>query len=203
MGLGLIFIGCYSIYTMYFAQNIHIITTKPPTRNKADVDPAKKTDEQKNTYTVPPTHPRQLIIEKLGINANILPMKILSDTTLEAPKTAWDVGWYAQSALPGSGNGALLIDGHVNDALDQPGIFSNLTLLRPDDELTIERGDKQVFTYRIEKVEQKPTDQIDMNTLLHSAEADKEGVNLITCGGTYNNKRQTYNDRVLVYAVRR
>lgn len=168
----------------------------------ANVSGTKKTEQQKKAYTVPASHPRELKIPKLGIDANILSMGILKDGSLDAPKTAWDVGWYDESALPGSGQNALLIDGHVNDALNTPGVFYHLGTLKTGDDMQIERGDNELFTYKVVQVDQKPIDQVDMAKMLRSAEPGKEGLNLITCGGDYDYKRETYKDRILVYAVR-
>jgi hypothetical protein len=41
-----------------------------------------------------------------------------------------------------------------------------------------------------------------MAGMLKSTTKGKEGLNLITCGGVYDYKRQTYNDRILVYSER-
>jgi len=173
-----------------------------PAPAKAHVDSTKKTPEQKLSYDVPGNRPKNLIIESLDITANILPMGILADGALDAPKSAWDVGWYNQSALPGSGQDALLIDGHVNDALNTPGVFYNIHTLAPDDTMQIERGDGTIYTYKVTQVEQKPIEQVDMAKMLRSVNPEVEGLNLITCGGEYDHERQTYQDRILVYAVR-
>ena len=176
-------------------------STHPPTISKSSIDGTKKTTKQKAEYTVPADHPRELSIAKLGIDANILPVGLLAGSVLDAPKTAWDVGWYNQSSLPGADSGALLIDGHVNDELSQPGVFYSIGSLKSGDEIKVERGDRQLLTYKVVTVEQKPTDQVDMAKLLASATPGKQGLNLITCGGTYNYQKKSYTDRVLVYAV--
>jgi LPXTG-site transpeptidase (sortase) family protein len=187
------------IYSDFYAP---LPTPKQPAFAAPGGQVAQKTNEQKAAYSVPPTHPRELIIETLGINANIVPVGTLKDNTLNAPKTAWDAGWYDQSALPGVNAGALLLDGHVNDALNTPGVFYKLHTLKTGDIIKIERGDKQLFTYRVVTIEQTPIEQVDMNKLLRPITSEKEGLNLITCGGTYDSTRKTYNDRVLVYTER-
>lgn len=203
MGIALLLIitGLYGIYYFSLSKAPQATPLKQPAFTQSSVLPTQPTDQQRQAYQVPPDQPRQLIIDTLHINANILPMHTLKSGELETPKTAWEVGWYAQSALPGSTKGALLIDGHVNDALNQPGVFFHLGQLQPNDTLQIQRGDSQMFTYQVKKVEQVPTAQVDMSKLLVS-HGDKEGLNLITCGGTYDKARQTYSDRVIVYAAR-
>lgn len=199
---GFVLVISYMAYRDFFAPQPELSSLKQPQFTTSGASGAPKTAEQKNNYTVPPSHPRELIIDKLGIDTNIVPVATTKNNALDAPKTAWDVGWYDQSALPGASTGALLIDGHVNDALHTPGIFFSLHTLRANDEIKIERGDKQLFTYKVVSVEQIPLAQVDMNKLLGSITPEKEGLNIITCGGTYNKERKTYDDRVLVYAER-
>lgn len=163
-------------------------------------EPTKKTDQEKAAYTVPANHPRQLIIDALAINANILPMGVTKDGAMDAPGSAWDAGWYTKSALPGVGSGSLVIDGHINDTLNQPGIFYSLARLTKGDQITIERGDMQRFSYSVTSIEQIPVQDVTMSELLNAPTDAKEGLSLITCGGTYDEKQQTYTDRVVVRA---
>jgi LPXTG-site transpeptidase (sortase) family protein len=189
-------------WAYYMSPKTQQILVSQPSVSKAEVDGTQKTPQQKAAYSVPPERPRQLIIDSLGVNANILPMGALKSGALDAPKTAWDVGWYSASALPGSGYGALLIDGHVNDSIDRPGVFAAIGTLKNGDVLKIQRGDGVEFSYSTKLVEQKPINQVDMNKLLRPITEGKEGVNLITCGGTYNKQLKTYDDRILVYSER-
>ncbi|MFI5212739.1 MAG: class F sortase [Candidatus Saccharimonadales bacterium] len=194
--------GAWLAMALYFAPPA--ATPQAIRQPKSDIAASSvppKTPEVKRAYSVPADHPRELIIKRLGIDTNILSMGTLSDGTLAAPATAWDVGWYNQSSLPGTGEGALLIDGHVNDALGTPGIFYRLHDLQTGDTIQIERGDKQLLTYSIVKVDQVPVDQVDMTSMMRSVTPGTQGLNLITCGGTYNQARKTYDDRILVYAV--
>jgi len=191
-------IGGYGFY----ASNQKGQEIAQPKLAKSNVTSVKKTEKEKLSYDVPTNHPRKLIIDRLSIDAVVEPMGILQNGALEAPKTAWDVGWYNKSALPGSDENALLIDGHVNDALDSPGVFYHIGSLKAGDEMKIERGDRQLFTYRVTKVDQMPLEKVDMAGMLKSVTTGKEGLNLITCGGVYDYRRQTYNDRILVYSER-
>jgi sortase (surface protein transpeptidase) len=154
---------------------------------------------ERASHVVPATSPRYLTIDKLGISARILAMGITEDGALESPKTAWDVGWYNGSATPGAG-GALLIDGHVNDTRNTLGVFGRLHALIKGDLIQIERGDGKLYTYRIVETEQIPVAQVNMAKLLKSISNDRQGLNIITCGGKYDPKGQTFTDRVIVYA---
>lgn len=198
LGIAIVTIGAYMLYAALHSSNQVTTGLLPPAEVKASVE--QKTPAQKQAYTVPPTHPRQLVISKLGVDANVLPMGA-THGILNAPTSAWDVGWYNESGLPGLDTGALLIDGHVNDALNSPGIFYKLSSLVSGDEIQVERGDGKKIMYSVVSVEQKPLDDVDMIAMLNSITPGKQGLNLITCGGTYNYKTKTYDDRVLVFAV--
>lgn len=175
--------------------------TTAQTAQDSSLTPSRdKTPDAKHRHTVPPTHPRQLKIPQLGIDANILPVGLTAEGAMDAPTTAWDAGWYSQSALPGIGSGAVLIDGHVNNAIGTPGIFFRIDSLKPGDTIQIERGDRIVLTYSVVIVEQKKIEDVDMNKMMHSVTPGKQGLNLITCGGTYSSQRKTFDERILVYA---
>jgi hypothetical protein len=172
-------------------------TTATPTAG----EPTKKTEEEKAAYTVPADHPRHLTIATLGVDANVLPMGVTTDNTIDAPASAWDVGWYDKSALPTSEQGSMIIDGHVNDTLNKPGVFYSIANLTTTDTIIIERGDLQKITYRVTKIEQKPMEMVNIEALKGSIDG-KAGLHLITCSGSYDQSRRTYNDRVIVSAVR-
>jgi len=196
LGISLVAAGSYFLHASLTTKTP--IIQAPTSVAKASVK--KKTTQQKAAYTVPAAHPRELIISKLGIDANILPVGA-ANGILDAPTSAWDVGWYDKSALPGSGSGALLIDGHVNDALGTPGVFYGLAGLSRDDKIELERGDGRKLTYVVTSVRDLPLDKVDMTAALQSSEPGKEGLTLITCGGTYDYHKKTYDHRLIVSAV--
>lgn len=172
-----------------------IISTVPP-----KTEPP--TPQAKVEHKVPPVYPKYLIIPKLSINTNVYAVGKTKDGAIDAPQTAWGVGWYRDGALPGAGSGAALIDGHVNDTFNTPGVFYELPRLLAGDDITVIRGDDSQLHYKVVKVTEEPLRNIDMNKVLSSIEAGKEGLSLVTCGGKYDKATNTYTDRVIVYAVR-
>jgi hypothetical protein len=195
IAVGLISWGSWSLYQSFKPKD----TAREAKQVSAAGEPTKKTDEEKAAYSVPADHPRQLIIPSLAIDANILPMGVTKENTIEAPTSAWDAGWYNKSALPGIATGAMIIDGHVNDTLDGAGIFYSISRLVAGDGITVEKGDMSRLNYRVTGVEQLPLDQVDVDNLIRSPLG---GLHLITCGGQYDESQKTYDDRVIVTAVR-
>jgi len=180
------------------------LTTHTATDITSDTPPQTEppTAEAKANHKVPPQNPKYLIIPKLSVNTNIQAMGVTAQGAIDAPKTAWDVGWYQNGTLPGSGSGAALIDGHVNDAFNTPGVFSELPNLSKGDDVIIIRGDDSRLTYKVVDTVSQPLKDIDMEKMLHSADPSKEGLNLITCGGRYDKTTKTYSDRIVVFTMR-
>lgn len=194
-GLGILIYSEFSSPLMPPPEPVSIVTNAPP-----KTEPP--TPEAKAEYKVPPTYPKHLIIPRLNINTNVYALGKTEHGAIDAPQTAWGVGWYRDGTLPGSGSGAALIDGHVNDAFNTPGVFYELSTLSTGDDITVIRGDDSQLRYRVVKTTEEPLKSIDMNKILSSIEAGKEGLNLVTCGGKYDKTTSTFTDRVIVYAVR-
>jgi len=168
--------------------------TAPPTETKPAPAAA-------STYTVPTDQPKQLLIPKIGVNALIKKLGVTAAGDLQAPTSIYDAGWYKDSAKPGSdaANGAMLIDGHIHGPT-LPGVFAKLAKLTPGDKITVVRGDGKSFTYAVVKIQNYDAKTLDMGMTLTSIQPGKPGLNLITCGGSYD-KLGHYDQRTVVFAV--
>jgi len=168
-----------------------------------ELDETEVTAEQRAEYTVPADHPRYLSIDKLGIkNARVLNMGLKNNGELNTPGNIFDVGWYNASGTPGSGR-TLLIDGH-NGGPNIEGVFKHINQLFEGDLITVERGDGEIFTYKVVENKEIPLAESDnyMKTALVSAVPGVEGLTLISCIGEWSQSRQTYLSRQFVRAVR-
>jgi len=152
------------------------------------------------SYTVAADLPKRLKINKLSVNARVLPMSVNPSGAMQAPVNIYDSGWYSASAKPGT-PGATVIDAHASGATRQ-GLFAYLDTLIAGDQLSVERGDGTIFTYRVTHTEVVPLADVDMKKLLKPYGAAAEGVNLITCAGTWLPDQKTYDHRVIVYTER-
>jgi LPXTG-site transpeptidase (sortase) family protein len=152
------------------------------------------------SFKVAPSLPKYIKITKIGVNARIFRMGVKSNNQLRAPSNIYDAGWYENSAKPGDASGAMLIDGHVHGPT-MPGVFMNLNKLQAGDEITITRGDDQIFKYKVASSKVYDADNVDMDRLLVSADSSKEGLNLITCTGSIEKGTTEYSQRLAVFAV--
>lgn len=151
-----------------------------------------------DAYTVAPTMPRVLTIEKLGVKARIMPLGVTASNKLKAPSNVYDVGWYNASALPGQA-GAMLLDGHVS-SWSTAGVFKNLHKLSAGDVISIERGDGQKLQYKVVRAQTYEESQTDMQAALSPITPGKNGLNLITCHGEVRAGTSEFSERLIVFA---
>lgn len=152
------------------------------------------------SYKVAADEPRILRIDSLGLAARIRPMGVNSIGAIQAPVNIYDSGWYTASSKPG-GYGAMFIDGHASGATRQ-GLFAYIDTLKEGNTVSVERGDGQVFTYKVVHVETVPKDSVDMNKVLQTYGDAKEGLNLMTCTGKWVTNQNTLDKRAIVYTER-
>ena len=83
------------------------------------------------------------------------------------------------------------------------GIFKNLPDMVEGDEIIVERGDGQVFKYRVSDSKAVALADSDayMAVAAKSPEPGRESVTIISCTGEWSDQRQTYLSRQFVRAV--
>lgn len=149
-------------------------------------------------YTVAGDLPRALYINKMNVSARVLPMGINELGAIQAPVNIYDAGWYTGSAKPGEA-GAMFVDGHASGAT-RAGLFAYLDKLVAGDEIEIEKGDGTRLVYRVTQTEIADLEGIDMRRMLAPSEGVTRGLNLMTCIGDWVPEKNTYNQRVMVWA---
>lgn len=171
--------------------------------NNSDAPPSETKPKNIGSYRVAPDLPQTLVIPKINVHARIFPVGVNYKGELGAPSNIYDTAWYNASAKPGDAgsSGAMLIDGHVHGPT-LPGVFVNLKKLVPGDTIQITRGDSKIFTYEVVKTELVPLDKFDMAEALASAKPGQPGLNLVTCGGSYDTAGN-YDSRTIIFAVLR
>ena len=150
-------------------------------------------------YKVASDMPRAMYITKLNMSGRILPMG-LKDGAVDAPKNAYDAGWYTGSAKPGT-PGAALFDGHASET-GGFGLFGNLHKLSQGDVITVEMGDGTKYDYEIIGKERVAKESVDMPKALQVQGGAEQGATFITCAGKWIEAEQTLSERILLYAKR-
>lgn len=156
----------------------------------------KPSDDDLNNYHVAADMPRFIEVPSLGVKARVFSLGVDKKGQMAVPSNVFDVGWYNQSAKPGSLAGASVIDGHVSGPT-QPGSFYDLKNVQNGDVITVERGDGKKFSYKVVAKEVQEPNKLDMTKVLVSKDTNKAALNLITCTGKVTGHE--YSQRLVVY----
>ncbi|MDG4801055.1 class F sortase [Micromonospora sp. WMMD980] len=140
--------------------------------------------------------PVRIHIASLRVEARIVPLGLRPDGAMQVPDSATDVGWFTRAPTPGS-LGPAVLAGHVNWK-GREGSFFDLARLRPDTPLSVQRRDGSTATFVVTRVEQYPKDRFPSDDVY--GPTDHAALRLITCGGEFDRKRDSYRDNVIVYA---
>ncbi|MGC5025749.1 class F sortase [Tsukamurella sp. DT100] len=145
-----------------------------------------------------PTTPVAVTVD--GAQATIDAVATDSQGALYPPTDVNRLGWWVDSALPGSGAGSVVVTGHVDDARQGAGYAKRFSGLARGDSVTLTGKDGAQVAYRVTRTASVhkgvlPTD--DLNRL-----DGPETLILVTCGGKFIGPPMGYENNDLVYAER-
>lgn len=202
----------YFAFTAWQANGKQVIPVVPVAAAKSSTEHVQASEGTevtplpKNTlasYKVAADVPRAIRIQKLGVEARVMPMGVNKDGSMQAPLNINDSGWYTGSAKPGAA-GAMVLDGHssATNSAEHLGLFNAIHTLENGDTMTIEKGDGTILTYKVVYKETVKLADIDMKKALLPYGTATEGLNLITCAGQWTDKNATLDHRTVVYTER-
>jgi hypothetical protein len=147
---------------------------------------------------VSPSSPNHLIIPKLGIDSGWMPLGYLANgVTMDSPPGPADLGWYTFSAQPGTGGNAVF-SGHVDWHTGAPALFEHLSSLQAGDEVDVSRSDGSLARYRVESSIWYPVYATAAAPII--AGTPVPTLTLITCGGSFDQTKREYDQRLVVRA---
>ena len=141
----------------------------------------------------------RLRVPSVGIDAPIVTLGVDPDGVMQSPSTPTDVGWYNFSSVPGQG-GNIVISGHVDYINYGPAVFWHLRDLKPNDLIQVVLDDSSVVTYRVTDLTTYNDASAPVQQIVGPTPA--ETVTLITCTGTFDAQTHSYDERLVVRAVR-
>jgi LPXTG-site transpeptidase (sortase) family protein len=145
---------------------------------------------------LPASIPTRLRIPAIGVDSGLMELGLRPDGTMEVPPDGRGVGWYTEAPTPGE-RGPAVVAAHV-DWNREKGAFSDLRTLEPGDEVTVDRADGVLATFRVNRVARYPKDRFPTDEVY--GDVDDPELRLITCGGDFDRDAQSYRDNVVVYA---
>jgi len=133
----------------------------------------------------------------VGVIANLVPVNVDDEGTMETPNNWQEAGWYIKGGLPGEAKN-LIINGHYDTNTGAPGAFHSLKNIQYGDVVEVKDKYGRIFTYKV--VELAYLDIKDPSRLEVLDDKDgKSTLTLITCGGVYL-QGSGYNKRLVVKA---
>ena len=145
-----------------------------------------------------PGSPYTISIPKLKVSASIISVGLTKKGAMSVPGNIWQVGWDKTSAKPADNSGVVIMNGHVHGPT-QPGVFANLTKLKPGDQIIVKDIEGVSYTYKVDSSQTFKAGEAE-GSLQQSASPTKQGLNLVTCTGDI--KGDEYQSRLVVFAER-
>lgn len=181
------------------AQAMHAEEQVRESSVSAAVDETDITPEALVSHTVSADHPKRITIAKAKIDSRVFGAGLKDGNQLDPPKNVFDVSWYDKSAKPGSGSGAVLLNGYER-GIQKNGALYSLNTLVQGDQIIIERGDGQHITYEVVQTQSYPKNDIDMTAVMLPVENGEEGLNIVTSHGEFDSASD--RDHFVIFAVR-
>lgn len=157
-------------------------------------------EEDYKKYQVSEGSPRYLEIPRLEVKARVIESNV-NEHSLPLPSNIHDVSWYAGSGRPNT-NSTMLFSG-ISAGATKPGVFANLDSLEKDNEIIIETGRGDRYTYLVKEI--SIVDKDNSASKLPEAQKridNKETVSLITARRK-DESNDTFDAIVIVRAIRK
>lgn len=142
--------------------------------------------------------PKRIRMPSLGVDAFVQRLGVDQNKQIAVPTNINLAGWFVDGAKPGQ-PGLSIIAGHF-DGQQGDAVFKKLNMLKAGDTFQVERGDGTAISFKVIQVTH--TAIKDAASVLFSQDPKlKSQLNLVTCGGTFDEQAKTYDQRVIVAAA--
>jgi hypothetical protein len=142
--------------------------------------------------------PKRLVIPRIGINALVESVSVLSNGNLATPdRDPWDeVGWYQLGPRPGE-EGSAVIDGHLDRPGGFPAVFWKLREMHIGDEVIVVDRHGNTLRFRTTHIAFYSPEDAPLQEIFGS----RGGIflNLITCAGDWIPSQHQTSLRLVVF----
>ncbi len=151
------------------------------------------------SYKVADGQPRKIEINSIGVSACIQRVGLDQNNAIAVPSNIHLAGWYVDSPAPGK-SGVSIIDGHVSGRYND-AVFVKLATVKQNDPIRVQMGDMSWVDYRVSSVASYDLSAAG-DALFKQLPGVSSQLTLITCGGKYDSKNQSFDKRVIVRAAK-
>ncbi|GAA1088314.1 class F sortase [Tsukamurella strandjordii] len=166
----------------------------------APSNPSAQSDLRAPVPATAPEPTAPVRVSAAGVQAPIDGIATDAQGALLPPQDVQRVGWWVDSALPGSGTGSVVLTGHVDDARQGDGYAKRFAALRPGDGVTLTGKDGAAVSYRVTRTVSIAKGALPVGDL--NRQDGPETLILVTCGGRFIGPPLGYENNDLVYAER-
>lgn len=151
-------------------------------------------EDKENSFEIP-LH-LNISTPSVDVDTNIQSLGIISNGDMDVPNNINEVGWFSFGPRPGE-KGNAVIAGHLNGPNGEEGVFANLDKLKAGDKLFIRDSNGTIITFVV-----KESRIYDSGYAEEVFSSNDNGVhlNLVTCNGTWDKDKESYNKRLVVFA---
>lgn len=143
--------------------------------------------------------PTRVRIPSLGVDAPVTPSGIdIAKAELGVPADIRRLGWWVDSATPGSSRGAVLIAGHKDSARAGAGAFFRIGQATAGERIEVRTRSGRTVAYRVTSVRAYPKADLPLDVFSTTGRAR---LVLVTCGGPFNAAEGFYRDNIVVTAT--
>jgi LPXTG-site transpeptidase (sortase) family protein len=124
--------------------------------------------------------PYVLRIPRIGVDAQVVPIKSNEEGILEPPRDPTLAGWWSDGAAPGEPQGSAVLVGHsVRNKLG--GVFDDIGYSSRGDAIEVE-GSHSTLTYRVQSIDVLSKDDVARNAEQIFDQTGTGRLVVITCG---------------------
>ncbi|MFC4553845.1 class F sortase [Georgenia faecalis] len=142
--------------------------------------------------------PVRVVYPGLEIDMPVDAVGVAPDGQMEIPPDAARAGWYRFGPTAGADAGATVIASHSGSEITPRGPFHRLDRAQVGDPVVVVLADGTEVTYEVTSVEGIAKTVIDLSRYFRR-DGEPELV-LITCGGRWDDVRQSYDDNIVTTA---
>ena len=143
--------------------------------------------------------PVRLQVPSLDIDAPVDTVGVDEYGAMALPEQVDRVGWYEYAASPASVQGATVVAGHVDDAVQGEGAMFDLREAEVGADVRLTTADGATHSYRVVSLEEFSKDAVPLDALFAGTGVPR--MVLITCGGEFDRAARSYEDNIVVTAV--
>lgn len=197
VALALVGYGAYGFWQRYQATSSQPAVKVDEVVTHSTDKPAETIVKDCEDFKTAANNPKKITIPSVGVDGCIQRVGIDQNKAIAVPTNVNVAGWYVNSPVPGE-KGVSIIDGHVQGRYSS-AIFGKIKDLKAGDTINIMLGNGTDRSFEVVSVKSYSVEETNKQQFVQLEGVERQ-LTLITCGGRFDPKSQSYDQRVVVRA---